>query len=101
VWVYTHWNRESSTPIFKEKYMTLDPKKHDLQSDSAHGNHMKAAEHCDAASTAHKEAAKHTELGDSKHAGYHAAIAQGHTIQAGEHSDMALKKVASAVTPQK
>jgi hypothetical protein len=96
-----HWNREPSIPIVKENYMTFDPKKHDLQSDSAHGNHLKAAEHCDAASAAHKEAAKHTELGDSKHAGYHAAVAQGHTLQASEHSDMACKKVAIAVKPQK
>jgi hypothetical protein len=98
---YARWKRELSSPIIKENYMTFDPKKHDLQSDSAHGNHMKAAEHCDAASVAHKEAAKHIESGDSKHAGYHAAIAQGHTIQATEHSDTACKKVASAVTPQK
>lgn len=75
--------------------MTLDQKTNHVDSTTAHQNHVKAAEHCDAASIAHKEAAKHAEAGDAKHAGYHAAVAQGHTIQASEHSDMACKKTAN------
>jgi hypothetical protein len=30
-----------------------------------------------------------------KQAGYHAAVAQGHTLHANEHSEMAIKKTAS------
>ncbi|MBU3617981.1 MULTISPECIES: hypothetical protein [unclassified Polynucleobacter] len=76
--------------------MTTDTKTHAADTTNAHHNHVKAAEHCDAASLAHKEAAKHVEAGDAKHAGYHAAVAQGHTIQAQEHSDIACKKTAAA-----
>lgn len=76
--------------------MTIDTKTAHPDTTTAHQNHVKAAEHCDAASAAHKEAAKHAESGDAKHAGYHAAVAQGHTIQANEHSEMACKKTANA-----
>ena len=76
--------------------MTTDTKTHAADTATAHQNHVKAAEHCDAASTAHKEAAKHVEAGDAKNAGYHAAVAQGHTIHAQEHSEAACKKTAAA-----
>lgn len=74
--------------------MTIDPKSNGATQLTAQEIHKKAAEHCDAASMAHKEAAKHAESGDIKHAGYHAAIAQGHTIQANEHSANACKNAA-------
>lgn len=73
--------------------MTIDPK---TGTTTAHQNHIKAAQHCDAASMAHKEAAKHNEAGDAKHAGYHAAVAHGHTVQAAEHSESACIKTANA-----
>lgn len=76
--------------------MTLDPKANITSAETVHQNHIKAAEHCDAASVAHKEAAKHSEAGDAKHAGYHAAVAHGHTVQANEHSEIACKKTANA-----
>lgn len=76
--------------------MTLDPKVNVTNPTSPHQNHVKAAEHCDAASAAHKQAAKHAESGDVKQAGYHAAVAQGHTLQANEHSEIACKKTANS-----
>ncbi|MBU3538945.1 hypothetical protein [Polynucleobacter sp. UK-Gri1-W3] len=45
---------------------------------------------------AHKEAAKHCASGDTKQAGYHAAVAQGHTVQANEYSEIACKNTANA-----
>lgn len=80
--------------------MTLDPKTNGT-STTAHQHHVKAAEHCDAASTAHKEAAKHAASGDAKHAGYQAAVAHGHTAQAHDHSEMACKKTADAAPAMK
>lgn len=81
--------------------MSIDPKSNTVDTTTAHQNHVKAAEHCDAASIAHKEAAKHAESGDAKHAGFHAAVAQGHTIQANEHSEMACKKTANSAMAAK
>lgn len=76
--------------------MTLDPKSNSTIPVTAQQHHMKAAEHCAAATLSHKEAAKHSEAGDAKHAGYHAAVAHGHTTQAKDHSEMACKKAADA-----
>lgn len=76
--------------------MTIDPKSSNASQVTPQETHAKAAEHCDAASSAHKEAAKHHESGDIKQAGYHAAVAQGHTLHANEHSEMAIKKTATA-----
>ncbi len=67
--------------------MTLEQRTHDMHSDATYSNHLKAA--------------KYAESGDKKHADYHAAIAQGHTLQANEYSNIACKKVADAVSPAK
>jgi hypothetical protein len=91
--------------LYQEKYMTLDPKTNTASSTTpsassttpaAYQNHVKAAEHCDAASASHKEAAKHVQSGDVKQAGQHAAVAQGHMTQAKQHSDIACKKSSDA-----
>lgn len=98
----TFMNREFSIhPFRKNKYMTFDPKSNAVSPVVANTatqqqNHAKAAEHHDAASVAHKEAAKQATSGDAKSAGYHAAVAQGHTLQANEHSENAIKKTANA-----
>ena len=76
--------------------MTIDPKSNSATPANQQQTHAKAAEHCDAASMAHKEAAKHAESGDAKQAGFHAAVAQGHTLQANEHSEAALKNTANS-----
>ena len=76
--------------------MQVQDKAQTMGTNSAQQSHAKAAEHCDAASAAHKEAAKHCASGDAKAAGFHAAVAQGHTSQASDHSDNACKCVAAA-----
>jgi hypothetical protein len=81
--------------------MTLDQKSNNIGTATAQQNHAKAAEHFDAASKAHKEAAKHSEAGDQKQAGYYAAVAQGHTVQANEHNEIACKKIANAAPAMK
>jgi hypothetical protein len=81
--------------------MSIDPKLDSANQATAQQNHVKAAEHCDAASKAHKEAAKSSSSGDVKQAGYHAAVAQGHTIQAHEHSESAIKKTANSAPVMK
>lgn len=81
--------------------MTIDPKSSNASQTTPQATHAKAAEHCDAASLAYKEAAKHHESGDVKQAGYHAAVAQGHTLHANEHSEMAIKKTASTAPAAK
>ena len=79
--------------------MTVDQKQTPAATATAQQNHLKAAECCNSAAAAHSEAAKHSASGDAKSAGYHAAVAQGHTLHAAEHSDAACKKVATTATP--
>ena len=79
--------------------MTVDQKSTTTGTATAQQNHLKAAECCNSAAVAHTEAAKHSASGDTKSAGYHAAVAQGHTLNAAEHSEAACKKVATAATP--
>ncbi|PRY99322.1 hypothetical protein BCM14_0766 [Jezberella montanilacus] len=79
--------------------MTVDQKSTTTGTATAQQNHLKAAECCNSAAVAHTEAAKHSASGDVKSAGYHAAVAQGHTLNAAEHSEAACKKVATAATP--
>ncbi len=79
--------------------MTVDQKSTATGAATAQQNHLKAAECCNSAAVAHTEAAKHSASGDAKSAGYHAAVAQGHTLNAAEHSEAACKKVATAATP--
>jgi hypothetical protein len=81
--------------------MTIDPKSSNSSHASPQETHTKAAQHCDAASSAHKEAAKHCASGDLKQAGYHAAVAQGHTVQAHEHSEMSCKNTANTAPTMK
>ncbi len=81
--------------------MTIDPKSNSTTQATPQQTHAKAAEHCDAASMAHKEAAKHCATGDTKQAGYHAAVAQGHALQANEHSETALKNTANSAPVMK
>jgi hypothetical protein len=81
--------------------MTIDPKTNSAMPATPHQTHTKAAEHCDAASVAHKEAAKHSASGDAKQAGFHAAVAQGHILQANEHSEAALKHTANSASATK
>jgi len=81
--------------------MTIDPKSNNTMQATPQQTHAKAAEHCDAASMAHKEAAKHCATGDTKQAGYHAAVAQGHALQANEHSEAALKNTANSASSMK
>ena len=79
--------------------MTVDQKSTTTGTATAQQNHLKAAECCNSAAVAHTEAAKHSASGDAKSAGYHAAVAQGHTLNAAEHSEAACTKVATAATP--
>jgi hypothetical protein len=81
--------------------MSIDPKSSTASQATPQEIHTKAAEHCDAASSAHKEAAKHCASGDVKQAGYHAAVAQGHTVQAHEHSQSACKNAANTAPAMK
>jgi len=81
--------------------MTIDPKSNGTIQATPQQTHAKAAEHFDAASMAHKEAAKHSASGDNKQAGYHAAVAQGHALQANEHSEAALKNTANSASTVK
>ena len=81
--------------------MTFDSKSNSTMPATPQQTHVKAAEHCDAASMAHKEAAKYCDSGDIKQAGFHAAVAQGHTLQANEHSEAALKKTANSAPAMK
>ena len=81
--------------------MTIDPKSNSAMTITPHQTHTKAPEHCDAASVAHKEAAKHSASGDAKQAGIHAAVAQGHTLQAHQHSEAALKNSMNSASAAK
>jgi len=49
-----------------------------------HQQHLKAAEHCDAAAVSHKEAAKHIKSGDMTTANVHSELAHGHISKAHE-----------------
>ena len=75
--------------------MSLDPKISNPSSNTTQQHHMEAAKHCEAAASAHKEAIKHHTSGDVKQAGFHAAVAHGHAVEAHEHSEVALKKIAA------
>lgn len=81
--------------------MSNDSKSSNSDRATPQETHTKAAQHCEAASSAHKEAAKHCASGDMKQAGYHAAVAQGHTSQAYEHSEQACKNAANTSSAKK
>jgi hypothetical protein len=69
--------------------MTFELKNEGSQVADTHQHHLKAAEHCDAASVSHKEAAKHVKNGDLKSANSHCEIARGHIVKANEHCELA------------
>lgn len=69
--------------------MTVEPISQGGSNLDAYKHHLKAAQHCAAASIAHTEAAKYAQIGDSKSASLHAAVAQNHITQANEHNEMA------------
>lgn len=72
--------------------MPFEPISENCTQADAYKHHLKAAQHCAAASIAHTEAAKYAQAGDLKTASLHAAVAQNHITQASEHNEMACHK---------
>lgn len=69
--------------------MTIEHTSVSTPGTDTHQQHLKAAEHCDAASASHKEAAKHVKSGDMTSAKAHSEKAHEHITKAHEISQLA------------
>lgn len=69
--------------------MTIEHTSTSTPATDTHQQHLKAAEHCDAASVSHKEAAKHLKSGDMTNAKVHSEVAHEHITKAHEISQLA------------